>query len=150
MILQPCHHHRPPAHLLVRHCRKQRSPVLQQFRQQQKTSHPSIAPSCLRHLHATLNKPISYRTSTTNLDLTTHPLNAAAVLTPILQSPTMANTLLDIFYSLGSCICCFPSTPQLKINSRSFRMLRLLGEVSTTALPDSTREVKSDGVERLC
>ncbi|KIW66504.1 hypothetical protein PV04_05833 [Phialophora macrospora] len=40
----------------------------------------------------------------------------------------MANTILDIFYSLSSCICCFPSTPQLKINSRSFRMLRLLGE----------------------
>src|ERR1700710_3080331 len=42
----------------------------------------------------------------------------------------MANTILDIFYSLSSCICCFPSTPQLKINNRSFRMLRLLGEVS--------------------
>ncbi|KAK4935908.1 Serine/threonine-protein kinase env7 [Elasticomyces elasticus] len=40
----------------------------------------------------------------------------------------MANTIMDIFYSLGSCIYCFPSTPQLKINSRSFRMLRLLGE----------------------
>ncbi|OAP59779.1 hypothetical protein AYL99_04781 [Fonsecaea erecta] len=40
----------------------------------------------------------------------------------------MANTFLDIFYSLSSCICCFPSSPQLKINNRSFRMLRLLGE----------------------
>jgi serine/threonine kinase 16 len=26
---------------------------------------------------------------------------------------------------------CFPSSPQLKINSRSFKILRLLGEVST-------------------
>ncbi|EXJ80678.1 NAK protein kinase [Capronia epimyces CBS 606.96] len=40
----------------------------------------------------------------------------------------MAQTLLDIFYSLSNCICCFPGTPQLKINNRSFRMLRLLGE----------------------
>ncbi|KAK7900489.1 Serine/threonine-protein kinase env7 [Exophiala xenobiotica] len=40
----------------------------------------------------------------------------------------MAQTLMDIFYSLGSCVCCFPSSPQLKINNRSFRMLRLLGE----------------------
>ncbi|KIW16851.1 hypothetical protein PV08_04041 [Exophiala spinifera] len=40
----------------------------------------------------------------------------------------MAQTLMDIFYSLGSCVYCFPSTPQLKINHRSFRMLRLLGE----------------------
>ncbi|KAL2443559.1 Serine/threonine-protein kinase ENV7 [Exophiala dermatitidis] len=40
----------------------------------------------------------------------------------------MAQTLLDVFYSLCNCIYCFPGTPQLKINNRSFRMLRLLGE----------------------
>ena len=41
----------------------------------------------------------------------------------------MAGTLLDIFYSFTNCLCCFPGSPQLKINNRSFRMLRLLGEV---------------------
>ncbi|RMZ83375.1 hypothetical protein DV737_g1634, partial [Chaetothyriales sp. CBS 132003] len=40
----------------------------------------------------------------------------------------MAQALLDIFYSLSNCLFCFPASPQLKINSRSFRMLRLLGE----------------------
>ncbi|EXJ90255.1 NAK protein kinase [Capronia coronata CBS 617.96] len=40
----------------------------------------------------------------------------------------MAQTVLDIFYSLCNCLYCFPGTPQLKINNRSFRMLRLLGE----------------------
>lgn len=42
----------------------------------------------------------------------------------------MAQTLMDVFYSLCNCLYCFPGTPQLKINNRSFRMLRLLGEVS--------------------
>jgi hypothetical protein len=46
-----------------------------------------------------------------------------------LPSPAMAQYLLDIFYSLSNCLCCFPGSPQLRINSRSFRMLRLLGEV---------------------
>ncbi|RMZ92695.1 hypothetical protein DV736_g24, partial [Chaetothyriales sp. CBS 134916] len=40
----------------------------------------------------------------------------------------MAQALLDVFYSLSNCLFCFPASPQLKINSRSFRMLRLLGE----------------------
>ncbi|KAI9845841.1 MAG: hypothetical protein M1837_004522 [Sclerophora amabilis] len=40
----------------------------------------------------------------------------------------MAQYLLDMVYSLTNCMCCFPGSPQLKINSRSFRMLRLLGE----------------------
>ncbi|CAK7203668.1 Serine/threonine-protein kinase env7 [Sporothrix eucalyptigena] len=40
----------------------------------------------------------------------------------------MANTLLDLVYSVGSCLSCFPSTPTLKINGRSFKILRLLGE----------------------
>lgn len=44
----------------------------------------------------------------------------------------MAQYLLDIFYSLSNCLCCFPGSPQLRINNRSFRMLRLLGEVRQT------------------
>jgi len=36
--------------------------------------------------------------------------------------------LADLFYSLGNCMVCFPSTPQLKINGRSLKILRLLGE----------------------
>jgi len=40
----------------------------------------------------------------------------------------MGSILLDIFYSISSCLVCFPSTPQLRINSRSFKILRLLGE----------------------
>lgn len=41
---------------------------------------------------------------------------------------TMASTFMDLLYSLTSCMTCFSSTPQLKINSRSFKILRLLGE----------------------
>lgn len=40
----------------------------------------------------------------------------------------MAQVLLDLFYSLGNCLNCFPGSPTLKINSRSFKILRLLGE----------------------
>ncbi|KAF2096609.1 Pkinase-domain-containing protein [Rhizodiscina lignyota] len=40
----------------------------------------------------------------------------------------MASTLMDLFYSLTNCMVCFPGSPQLKINSRSFKILRLLGE----------------------
>ncbi|OAA67915.1 Protein kinase-like domain protein [Niveomyces insectorum RCEF 264] len=40
----------------------------------------------------------------------------------------MANALLDLFYSLGSCLACFPGTPTLKVNNRNFKILRLLGE----------------------
>lgn len=40
----------------------------------------------------------------------------------------MASIFLDAFYSITSCLACFPSSPQLKINSRSFKILRLLGE----------------------
>jgi serine/threonine kinase 16 len=40
----------------------------------------------------------------------------------------MASIFLDIFYSITSCLACFPSSPQLRINSRSFKILRLLGE----------------------
>ncbi|KID80154.1 Serine/threonine-protein kinase [Metarhizium brunneum] len=40
----------------------------------------------------------------------------------------MAQFVLDLFYSLGNCLNCFPGSPTLKINSRSFKILRLLGE----------------------
>ncbi|CAK7271024.1 Serine/threonine-protein kinase env7 [Sporothrix epigloea] len=40
----------------------------------------------------------------------------------------MATALLDLIYSMGSCLSCFPSTPTLKVNGRSFKILRLLGE----------------------
>ncbi|KAI9878266.1 MAG: hypothetical protein M1830_001445, partial [Pleopsidium flavum] len=40
----------------------------------------------------------------------------------------MAQFLMDILYSFMNCMCCFPGSPQLKINSRSFKILRLLGE----------------------
>ncbi|MCJ1438328.1 hypothetical protein MMC27_007716 [Xylographa pallens] len=40
----------------------------------------------------------------------------------------MAQYLADLFSSLTSCFFCFPNSPQLRINSRSFKILRLLGE----------------------
>ncbi|KAI9806820.1 MAG: hypothetical protein M1833_002477 [Piccolia ochrophora] len=40
----------------------------------------------------------------------------------------MAQYILDLVYSLANCMCCFPGSPQLKIKSRSFKILRLLGE----------------------
>lgn len=41
----------------------------------------------------------------------------------------MAQILADLFYSFGNCLNCFPGSPMLKINSRSFKIQRLLGEV---------------------
>jgi serine/threonine kinase 16 len=41
----------------------------------------------------------------------------------------MAQVLFDLLSSFGSCLNCFPSSPTLKINNRSFKILRLLGEV---------------------
>ncbi|KAF1810647.1 serine/threonine protein kinase-like protein [Eremomyces bilateralis CBS 781.70] len=40
----------------------------------------------------------------------------------------MASYVMDMLYSLSSCMVCFPGSPQLKINNRSFKILRLLGE----------------------
>ncbi|KAI0594449.1 serine/threonine protein kinase [Biscogniauxia sp. FL1348] len=40
----------------------------------------------------------------------------------------MAQLVLDLVYSFGNCLNCFPGSPTLKINSRSFKILRLLGE----------------------
>lgn len=48
------------------------------------------------------------------------------------MSPTLTEQLshyiLDGIWQLGNCFSCFPSTPSLKINGRSFKILRLLGE----------------------
>ncbi|KAI5365963.1 putative serine/threonine-protein kinase, active [Septoria linicola] len=48
------------------------------------------------------------------------------------MSPTLVEQLshyvLDGLWQLGNCFSCFPSTPSLKINGRSFKILRLLGE----------------------
>ncbi|KAK4105470.1 Pkinase-domain-containing protein [Parathielavia hyrcaniae] len=40
----------------------------------------------------------------------------------------MAQVFFDLISSFGSCLNCFPSSPTLKINNRSFKILRLLGE----------------------
>ncbi|EKD17229.1 serine/threonine kinase 16 [Drepanopeziza brunnea f. sp. 'multigermtubi' MB_m1] len=40
----------------------------------------------------------------------------------------MAQYFLDLVYTLINCMSCFPGSPQLKINNRSFKILRLLGE----------------------
>ncbi|KAL2256581.1 hypothetical protein VTK26DRAFT_1459 [Humicola hyalothermophila] len=40
----------------------------------------------------------------------------------------MAQVFFDMLASFGSCLNCFPSSPTLKINHRSFKILRLLGE----------------------
>lgn len=48
------------------------------------------------------------------------------------MSPTLVEQLshyvLDGLWQLGNCFSCFPSSPSLKINGRSFKILRLLGE----------------------
>ncbi|KAL8631548.1 hypothetical protein Q9189_002766 [Teloschistes chrysophthalmus] len=35
---------------------------------------------------------------------------------------------MDLLAGLTNCMCCFPGSPQLKINNRRFKLLRLLGE----------------------
>lgn len=42
----------------------------------------------------------------------------------------LSSYLFDIGYSIINCMSCFPSSPNLKVNGRSFKILRLLGEVS--------------------
>lgn len=53
--------------------------------------------------------------------------------TPVRQ-PTdiMAHYFQDLAYLLSNCMSCFPGSPKLKINNRSFKILRLLGEVRKT------------------
>lgn len=41
----------------------------------------------------------------------------------------MAQLVQDLVYALGNCLSCFPGSPTLKVNGRSFKILRLLGEV---------------------
>ncbi|KAF2750626.1 serine/threonine kinase 16 [Sporormia fimetaria CBS 119925] len=41
---------------------------------------------------------------------------------------SLGSYFLDALYSLTNCIVCFPGSPQLKINNRSFKIQRLLGE----------------------
>ncbi|KAF2187775.1 serine/threonine kinase 16 [Zopfia rhizophila CBS 207.26] len=41
---------------------------------------------------------------------------------------SLGSYVLDLVYSFTNCMVCFPGSPQLKINSRSFKILRLLGE----------------------
>lgn len=40
----------------------------------------------------------------------------------------LSSYLLDALWSLTNCFACLPSTPTLRINSRPFKILRLLGE----------------------
>lgn len=40
----------------------------------------------------------------------------------------LSSYFLDALWSLTNCFSCFPSTPTLRINSRPFKILRLLGE----------------------
>ncbi|KAL2041288.1 hypothetical protein N7G274_005670 [Stereocaulon virgatum] len=40
----------------------------------------------------------------------------------------MSQIMIDLLYSLTNCMFCFPGSPQLKINNRSFKMQHLLGE----------------------
>ena len=41
---------------------------------------------------------------------------------------SLATYFLDAVYSVTNCMVCFPSSPQLRINNRSFKIQRLLGE----------------------
>ncbi|KAL8729823.1 MAG: hypothetical protein Q9166_004464 [cf. Caloplaca sp. 2 TL-2023] len=40
----------------------------------------------------------------------------------------MAQLFMDLLSSLTNCLFCFPGSPQVKVNNRSFKLLRLLGE----------------------
>ncbi|RDA89216.1 hypothetical protein CP532_0592 [Ophiocordyceps camponoti-leonardi (nom. inval.)] len=44
----------------------------------------------------------------------------------------MAQLMLDLLSSVGNCLNCFPGSPTLRINGRSFKMLRLLGEACSS------------------
>ncbi|KAL5378302.1 hypothetical protein DPSP01_009235 [Paraphaeosphaeria sporulosa] len=41
---------------------------------------------------------------------------------------SLQSYFLDVIYSFTNCMVCFPGSPNLKINSRNFKILRLLGE----------------------
>jgi serine/threonine kinase 16 len=44
------------------------------------------------------------------------------------MSATMSSYVVDMMWQLTNCFNCFPSNPALKINGRSYKILRLLGE----------------------
>ncbi|KAH0337418.1 hypothetical protein KCU74_g1598, partial [Aureobasidium melanogenum] len=44
------------------------------------------------------------------------------------MSATMSSYVVDLMWQLTNCFNCFPSNPALKINGRSYKILRLLGE----------------------
>ncbi|THW31219.1 kinase-like protein [Aureobasidium pullulans] len=44
------------------------------------------------------------------------------------MSATMTSYVVDTLWQLTNCFNCFPSNPALKINGRSYKILRLLGE----------------------
>lgn len=45
-----------------------------------------------------------------------------------MSSPGLSSYVADFFWQLTQCFNCFPSSPALKINGRSYKILRLLGE----------------------
>ncbi|KAG9866726.1 hypothetical protein KCV02_g23965, partial [Aureobasidium melanogenum] len=45
-----------------------------------------------------------------------------------IMSATMSSYVVDLMWQLTNCFNCFPSNPALKINGRSYKILRLLGE----------------------
>lgn len=49
-------------------------------------------------------------------------------LTKYIMSATMSSYVVDLMWQLTNCFNCFPSNPALKINGRSYKILRLLGE----------------------
>lgn len=55
----------------------------------------------------------------------------------------MTQYLQDLVYTLTNCMSCFPGSPLLKINSRSFKILRLLGEVFAFIFP-LFRDLRAD------
>lgn len=44
------------------------------------------------------------------------------------MSAALSSYVVDLMWQLTNCFNCFPSNPALKINGRSFKILRLLGE----------------------
>jgi hypothetical protein len=70
----------------------------------------------------------------------------------------LASYVVDVIYSLTNCVFCFPNSPNLKINNRSFKLLRLLGEVRGAIANDSFEgsmtwrmaDLTSRGVSPMC
>lgn len=56
----------------------------------------------------------------------------------------LSSYFADAVYALSNCLSCFPSSPQLKINGRSFKIQRLLGEVSSLYDPTVSAIITHD------